>query len=283
MRGLTTFVQTLFCALWHSLRFFMSLTLNLVADPHILLILVVVAFVAGFIDAIAGGGGLLTIPALLMAGLPPHLVLGTNKLCATFGSATASFTFYRKGLFNPKQWRKGLLATATGAVLGALLAQQLPAQWLNQMLPIIVFACAVYLLFGRTPQVSEDSQPLIKTGRQLPQGLSLGFYDGVAGPGTGAFWTVSTLLLYPLDLLRASGVARSMNFVSNAAALSMFIISGNVAWALGLGMGAALMLGASVGARVAIGGGNRLIRPIFIMVVMALAARLAWQHWFGTA
>ncbi len=148
---------------------------------------------------------------------------------------------------------------------------------------MVVFACAAYLLFGRTPQVSESSTPVIKTKRQVPQGLTLGFYDGVAGPGTGAFWTVSTLLLYPLDLLRASGVARSMNFVSNAAALSMFIISGNVAWALGIGMGAALMLGAAVGARVAIGGGNRLIRPIFILVVMALAARLAWQHWFGVA
>lgn len=281
MRGLATYVQTLFCALGHSLRFFMSL--SLVADPHILLILVAVAFIAGFIDAIAGGGGLLTIPALLMAGLPPHLVLGTNKLCATFGSATASFAFYRKGLFSPQQWRRGLLATAIGAVLGALLAQKLPAQWLNQMLPVVVFACAVYLLFGRTPTVSEDSNPIIKTKRQWPQGLGLGFYDGVAGPGTGAFWTVSTLLLYPLDILRASGVARSMNFVSNAAALSMFIISGNVAWALGIGMGAALMLGAVVGARVAIGGGNRLIRPVFILVVMALAARLAWQHWFGVA
>lgn len=261
----------------------MSLSLGLVADPQILLLLVAAAFIAGFIDAIAGGGGLLTIPALLMAGLPPHLVLGTNKLCATFGSATASLAFYRNGLFKPQQWRKGLLATGIGAVLGAILAQQLPSEWLNQMLPVVVFACAAYLLFGPTPQDNQSNDTVIKTTRQIPQGLALGFYDGVAGPGTGAFWTVSTLMLYPLDLLRASGVARSMNFVSNGAALSMFIISGNVAWAIGLGMGAALMLGATVGARVAIGGGNRLIRPIFILVVMTLAARLAWQHWFGLA
>ncbi|HKM27058.1 MAG TPA: TSUP family transporter [Thiopseudomonas sp.] len=261
----------------------MSLSLSLVSDPYILMLLVAAAFIAGFIDAIAGGGGLLTIPALLMAGLPPHLVLGTNKLCATFGSATASWAFYRKGLFKPQQWRRGLLATGIGAILGALLAQQLPSAWLNQMLPIVVFACAAYLLFGPAPKDHQHSSVEIKTTRQIPQGLTLGFYDGVAGPGTGAFWTVSTLMLYPLDLLRASGVARSMNFVSNGAALAMFIISGNVAWAIGLGMGAALMLGAAVGARVAIGGGNRLIRPVFIMVVMALAARLAWQHWFGAA
>ncbi len=279
-RLLTHLTAALCCGtVW--LKVFMSLSLSLAAEPHILLILVAVAFIAGFIDAIAGGGGLLTIPALLMAGLPPHLVLGTNKLCATFGSATASLAFYRKGLFKPKQWQRCLWATGIGAILGAILAQQLPSQWLNQMLPVVVFACALYLLFGRMPEEHKEAQPMIKTTRQWPQGLTLGFYDGVAGPGTGAFWTVSTMLLYPLDLLRASGVARSMNFVSNGAALSMFIISGNVAWAIGLGMGVALMLGATVGARVAIGGGNKLIRPVFILVVMALAARLAWQHWFG--
>ena len=119
--------------------------------------------------------------------------------------------------------------------------------------------------------------------RQWPQGLALGFYDGVAGPGTGAFWTVSNMLLYPVDLLRASGVARSMNFVSNAMALTVFIISGQVAWALGIGMGLALMAGAYLGARTAIQGGSKFIRPIFISVVLVLSLRLAWQHWFGTA
>lgn len=192
-------------------------------DPGVLLILALVAFTAGFIDAIAGGGGLLTIPALLTAGLPPHLVLGTNKLCATFGSATASYTFYRRKLFNPSEWRNALIATALGACLGALIAHWLPAAWLNQMLPAVVFGCGLYLLFGKTPENHGAQDAPVAQRRQWPQGLGLGFYDGVAGPGTGAFWTVSTMLLYPLDLLRASGVARSMNFVSNAMALVVFI------------------------------------------------------------
>ena len=129
----------------------MSLSLSFVAEPHILLILVAVAFIAGFIDAIAGGGGLLTIPALLMAGLPPHLVLGTNKLCATFGSATASLAFYRKGLFNPKQWRRGLFATGIGAVLGALLAQQLPRNGLIKCCRwwYLLVRCTYYLAAHR--------------------------------------------------------------------------------------------------------------------------------------
>jgi len=117
--------------------------------------------------------------------------------------------------------------------------------------------------------------------RQWPQGLLLGFYDGVAGPGTGAFWTVSNMLLYPLDLLKASGVARSMNFVSNGVALAVFIVGGQVAWALGIGMGLALMAGAYLGARTAIQGGSRFIRPIFISVVLIMSLRLAWQNWFG--
>jgi uncharacterized membrane protein YfcA len=248
-----------------------------------LAVLIVVAFVAGFIDAIAGGGGLLTTPALMTAGLPPHLVLGTNKLSSTFGSATASFTFYRRRLFQPRQWKRALLGTAVGALIGAAIAQYLPGEWINQMLPVIVFGCGLYLLFGGTPKAPLNSDAPIETKWQLPQGLGLGFYDGVAGPGTGAFWTVSTLLIYPLDLVKASGVARSMNFVSNAAALSVFIASGQVDWLLGFSMGAAVMLGAALGARSAIKGGAKFIRPVFITVVLCLTARLAWQHWFGGA
>ncbi|HDS1050515.1 TPA: TSUP family transporter, partial [Pseudomonas putida] len=201
---------------------------ELTVEPLTLLILALVAFVAGFIDAIAGGGGLLTTPALLTAGMPPHLVLGTNKLSSTFGSATAGFTYYKRKLFHPAQWRPALFATLTGASLGAVIAHYMPAEWLNKMLPVIVFACGIYLLFGGTPKAPLDADAPIKKKWQVPQGFTLGFYDGVAGPGTGAFWTVSTLLLYPIDLVRASGVARSMNFVSNIAALTVFIISGQV-------------------------------------------------------
>jgi len=249
-------------------------------DATTLVVLALVAFVAGFIDAIAGGGGLLTTPALLTAGLPPHLVLGTNKLSSTFGSATASFTFYRRKLFHPRQWTRAVIGTFAGALIGAVVAHYLPAELLNQMLPVIVFGCGLYLLFGGTPKAPLDSDAPIKTKWQLPQGFGLGFYDGVAGPGTGAFWTVSTLLMYPVDLVKASGVARSMNFVSNAAALTVFAINGTVDWAIGLTMGSALMVGAFLGARTAIQGGAKFIRPVFITVVLGLTVRLAWQHWF---
>lgn len=140
---------------------------ELSVDLTTLAILALVAFIAGFIDAIAGGGGLLTTPALLTAGLPPHLVLGTNKLSSTFGSATASFTFYRRKLFHPRQWTHAIVGTLVGALTGAVVAHYLPAEWLNKMLPVIVFACGVYLLFGGTPKAPLDSEaPIRKSGNR---------------------------------------------------------------------------------------------------------------------
>ncbi|MET0125799.1 MAG: TSUP family transporter, partial [Pseudomonas caspiana] len=130
---------------------------ELSVEPSTLAVLVVVAFIAGFIDAIAGGGGLLTTPALMTAGLPPHLVLGTNKLSSTFGSATAGFTFYRRKLFHPQQWTRALIGTAAGALIGAVIAQYRPGEWINQMLPVIVFGCGLYLLFGGTPKAPINS------------------------------------------------------------------------------------------------------------------------------
>ncbi|MCL8040980.1 sulfite exporter TauE/SafE family protein, partial [Pseudomonas aeruginosa] len=117
------------------------------------------------------------------AGVPPHLALGTNKLSSTFGAATASYTFYRRKLFHPGKWRNALLATAIGAAIGAWAAHLLPAEWLNRMLPVVVFTCGLYMLFGGTPKAPLDADAPVGRKRQWPQGLALGFYDGVAGPG----------------------------------------------------------------------------------------------------
>src|SRR3979490_39010 len=145
---------------------------ELSVDLTTLAILAAVAFIAGFIDAIAGGGGLLTIPALLTTGLPPHLVLGTNKLSSTCGAAVASATFFRRKLFHPRQWWHAIWGTLAGALIGAVVAHYLPAEWLNKVLPVIVFACALYVLFGGTPKAPLDSDAPIKKKWQLPQGLT---------------------------------------------------------------------------------------------------------------
>lgn len=252
-------------------------------DPTLLLLLCFVAFLAGFIDAIAGGGGLLTVPALLTAGLPPHLVLGTNKLAATFGSLTASITYYRKKLFDPGYWRHALLATAMGACAGVLVVDQISKETLEKVLPVLILIAAVYSLFAK---VQADDQLMLPTPdrrnrwTQRLQGFSLGLYDGIAGPGTGSFWMVSTMALYKINLLLTSGVARSMNFVSNGFALVTFAWLGHIHYQLGIAMGLCLMIGSYLGAHTAIRFGSKLIKPLFIIMVIAIAGRLIWQTWF---
>lgn len=247
-----------------------------------LLLLILAAFVAGFIDAVAGGGGLLTVPALLATGLPPHIALGTNKLAATFGSITASYTFYKKKLFNPHFWRLSFFATAVGAIVGTGMVSVIDADVLNKILPIFIGFSALYALFNR---VKEESSHLLPTlGRQLKkkqlsQGFILGFYDGFAGPGTGAFWTVSNLFLYKINLLLSSGLARAMNFTSNFFSLCAFIYLGHVNFILGIAMGCFLMIGSYTGAHSAIKFGNKFIRPVFTLVVSIMTIKLALDAW----
>lgn len=247
-----------------------------------LMILIACAFVAGFIDAIAGGGGLLTVPVLLASGLPPHVALGTNKLAATFGSLTAAYTFYKKRLFNPNFWKISFWCTAIGSILGTIAVSFLDPAILNKILPLLIGFSAFYALFNRSAVISHSTLPnknqKLKM-KQTAQGLTLGFYDGFAGPGTGAFWTVSNLYLYKMNILLSSGLARSMNFVSNIFSLITFIYLGYINWLIGISMGLFLMIGAYTGAHSAIKFGNQFIRPIFTIVVTAMALKLAYDAW----
>ena len=252
-------------------------------EPSTLIILGLVAFVAGFIDAVAGGGGMLTVPALLSIGLPPHIALGTNKLAATFASSTAAITYFKKKLFDPQFWKASFIATLFGATCGTLLVNYISTEWLEKGLPLIILGAAIYTIWPNR-LISEQNQLPEKTSKfkkqQIIQGLSLGFYDGVAGPGTGAFWTVSSMALYRLNILLASGLAKAMNFTSNITSLVTFAILGQINWPLGLTMGVCLMVGAFLGAHSAIRFGSKFIRPVFVTVVCILAAKLAFDAWF---
>ncbi len=252
-------------------------------EPTLWLVLAAVAFIAGFIDAVAGGGGMLTVPTLLSLGLPPHLALGTNKLAATFASSTAALTYYRNKLFTPKSWYRAFISTLIGAALGTLFVDSISTAWLEKILPLIILAAAVYTVFHKTPTAQHTNLPAqcdkFHT-KQYTQGLVLGFYDGLAGPGTGAFWTVSSMALYRLNILLASGLSKAMNFTSNLTSLITFALLGHIDWALGLTMGICLMAGAFVGAHSAIRFGAKFIRPVFVTVVSILAVKLAYQAWF---
>ncbi|GGF13425.1 MULTISPECIES: TSUP family transporter [Pseudoalteromonas] len=253
---------------------------ELALDPTTWALLCAVALAAGFIDAIAGGGGMLTVPALLTAGLPPHLTLGTNKLAASFGSLTASVTYFRKKLFNPRFWAASIVATAIGALIGTLVVDYLSIEFLNKLLPVVIILVACYSLFGSLSTTEHNELPELdgKTKvKQWLQGLGLGFFDGLAGPGTGTFWTASNSLLYKMSLLLNCGLARSMNFVSNFISLITFVALGHVNFLLGITMGFFLMLGAWLGAHSAIKFGGKMIRPVFNTVVIVLALKLIYE------
>lgn len=256
--------------------------MDIFSDITLWILICSVGFAAGFIDAIVGGGGMLSVPTLLATGLPPHIALGTNKLAATFGSSTASFAYYRKKLFNPVFWRLSIIFTAVGAVLGAIFVNLISTQWLEKALPIIVFSTAIYSFFSKN--IADNHNPLPENKsclkrKQITQATTLGFYDGVAGPGTGAFWTASSNALYKINILANLGLARSCNFVSNICALIVFISLGQVYLPLGIAMGIFMMLGAWVGAHSAIKFGARFIRPFFITIVLVLSVKLAYDAW----
>lgn len=256
---------------------------ELLSDPTLLFTLLFAGFLAGFIDAIAGGGGLLTVPVLLTSGLPPHIALGTNKLSACFGSFTASLTFYRKRLFVPSFWVYAAISTAFGALMGTILVNLINAALLQKVLPIIILSCAVYTLFAKGHINSSQMAPVkskLMLLKQSLQGFTLGFYDGAAGPGTGAFWLTSSLALYKMDILLSSGLSRSMNFISNFVSLITFVILGQVHFGYGLAMGVFMLFGSWLGAHSAIKFGAKFIRPVFIVVVLLLTTNLAYKAWF---
>lgn len=249
-------------------------------DPGTLLLLGSAALLAGFIDAIAGGGGMLVMPALLGTGMPPHLVIGTNKLVGTFGTFSASLAFIRKGLFQPARWGAMSFGTFAGALIGAVLIYLTSAGVLKKLLPLAILLAAAYLLWPRRtrPSAAPSDPPLpphsIRRSIKLLTGGAIGFYDGFIGPGTGAFWMAAAMKLFRLDLVAAAGVARFMNFISNLTALLTFAVFGNIDYPIGLSMGVLLMLGAFVGAHSAIRYGAPFIRPVFLVVVLLMAGRL---------
>jgi uncharacterized membrane protein YfcA len=254
-----------------------------VLDLELWITLCSVGFIAGLVDAIAGGGGMLTVPALLTTGLPPHVALGTNKLAASFGSFTASVTFYRKKLFDPCYWRLSAIFTAIGAVLGTIAVSYLTVTFLEKFIPILIVITAIYTMLSKNivneSKVLPKLDKTIKT-KQILQGLTLGFYDGFAGPGTGAFWTASSNILYKINILLSSGLARSTNFISNFCSLLTFAYLGYINVVIGLSMGLFIMFGAAVGASWAIKFGNRFIRPVFVTVVILMSVNLAYHAWY---
>ncbi|WP_224701293.1 TSUP family transporter [Devosia aquimaris] len=243
-------------------------------DPLVLLALAGVGMLAGFVDAIAGGGGMIALPALLSAGLSPVAALATNKLQGSIGTAMAALTFWRRGLVSIRALLPAMLLTFAGSLSGALVVKQLDVSLLDIAVPAALIGIALYFLFA--PNLSDvDRTARLSFPVFVPvMGFCLGFYDGVFGPGTGSFFAIGFVTLFGLGLTRASGNTKVLNLVSNLAALSIFILAGDVVWPAGLAMAAGQVAGGYLGARTGIRFGAKVIRPLVVVVSIALALRI---------
>lgn len=248
--------------------------LSFTTSPDLFMLLILVAGMAGFVDAIAGGGGLLTLPVLLWAGLNPVQALATNKAQAVFGSFTASVQFIRTGLVSLKELQFAIILTFLGSALGTLAVQTLDNSFLESFIPVVLLLFAVYFLFSK--QIKRRStEPVIRMEWfALIAGASIGFYDGFFGPGAGTFYTAAFVMLLGLDLRHATAGTKVLNFTSNLASLLFFALGGHVAWVLGISMGIAQIIGAWFGSHLVIRHGSNLIRPLLVLVSMAISLKL---------
>ena len=242
------------------------------------LLLAGVALCAGTVDAIAGGGGLLTVPALLLAGLPPHLALGTNKGQSVFGSLAATARFARGGLLDRRRAAVGCPFALLGSLAGATLVLSVPPRILRGLvLALLLGAAAFVALRGRAPPGGRPDRPRVGDALAAAIALVVGAYDGFFGPGTGTFLIVAFVALLGDGLTEASAAAKAVNFASNLAAVVLFALRGAVVWRLALPMAAAQLLGGFAGAHLTVRRGDRLVRRAAVITALAFAAKLAWD------
>lgn len=246
---------------------------------HIWLIVCPLVFLGGVIDAVAGGGGLITLPAYLLAGLPAHLASGTNKCGNVFGTFLSTGRFLKRGDVHIPSAAAGAVGALAGAWAGARLNLIMPEQMLYYIMLGVVPVMAVFLLlkrdFGQEDQSSRLNR-LQLIAMALGIGLAIGGYDGFFGPGAGTFLMLAFTGLCRFDLLTASGNTKVANSASNLASLITFALAGKVLWSVGIPAALCGIAGNYLGSSLALKGGARVIRPMFFVVLALLLARLIY-------
>lgn len=237
-----------------------------------------VAAIAGFIDAIAGGGGLLTLPALLLSGLAPVEALATNKLQGAAGSTSAALTFIIKRYIDFKKGLPIVLFAYTGGLLGALVVSQLPKEKLQLAIPFLLVAVAIYLFFS--PKLSNEEKKA-----KMPFFLFaatvvsvIGFYDGILGPGTGSFLMIGFISLLGYGVIKAISYTKLANMACNLGALSVFAFQGHIVFSIAIAMAIGALVGAQLGSRFAIRYGANIVKPMLIIMSLGMAGKLIWQQ-----
>ncbi len=244
---------------------------------HLALLLILAAFVAGFVDSIAGGGGLIAMPMLLIAGATPLEALATNKLQGAFGAGTATVAYARAGHVRLKDQFGMAAVSALAAAAGALVAKSMRADALRIIMPVILVAVAAF--FALKPGLSDRDRvqrlsPALFTFTAVPL---IAAYDGFFGPGTGSFFMLAFVMLAGFGMLKATAHTKMLNFASNIGSLAIFIPSGAMWWGVGLTMSLAQIAGATLGAKMAMKIGARLIKPLIVTVSVDMSLRFLWQ------
>jgi uncharacterized membrane protein YfcA len=250
-----------------------------VTGLFVTLFLLVSGFASGFIDAVVGGGGLISTPALLAAGLPPQIALGTNKLASSTGSLTSSLTFIRSGKIKLRLALKLFPLSFCGAVFGVMLVHFLSPDLLRPLILFLLCAVTVYTLTNKKWGAASTYTGLTrkKAAWFLPLAFMIGFYDGFLGAGTGSFLIFSFLML-GFDFLHAAGNAKVLNFGSNIAALITFAILGYVDLTIGIIMAAGLLTGSWCGAKFAIKKGSSYVKVLFIIITVTLIGKNIFDY-----
>lgn len=245
---------------------------------EILLLLIATGFIAAFIDSVVGGGGLISVPALLAIGLPPNLVLGTNKLASTMSSLTSTTSFLLSGKIELSLVARLFPLPFIGAALGSLCVNAIPSEFLKPLVVVLLVAVTIYTLMKKNwgNKSTYEGVTTKKIVLLVIASTGIGFYDGFFGPGTGSF-LIFVFLLLGFDFVGASGNAKVLNFASNLAALVMFAMLGSVSYSYGIPMGLSMIVGAIVGSRVAIKRGAAYVKPLFIMITVVLIGKQIWD------
>ncbi len=242
--------------------------------------LALLVFLAGFVDAIAGGGGLITLPAYLAHGLSPLMLLGTNKLSSSMGTLVAAAKFLKEARFKADFLFIMIVLAAAGALLGARAITLVRPETIRWLLVVTLPPVAVFLVARRNFGLADTSAAYAGSALLLRAGLAafcISFYDGLLGPGTGTFFALVFARFCGFDLLRSTALAKVLNLTSNLAALAAFLYFGRVNIALGLAMGLAGMAGNYAGSHIALKKGAWIIRPMLLVICASLLVKIAWD------
>jgi len=245
---------------------------------EMLIFLIVAGFVAAFVDSVVGGGGLISLPALLFVGLPPTVALGTNKLASTFSSMTSSLTFLLSGKINIKLVSILFPLSIVGSALGSYTITLIPSSFLKPLVVVMLILVMVYSLIKKNWGRQSTYKGFIPKTAVFAVifAFAIGYYDGFFGPGTGSF-LIFCMLLIGFDYVSAAGNAKVLNFGSNIASLLTFALLDSVNFSYGIPMGIAMVAGALIGSKLAIRKGTSFVKPLFIIITTLLIGKLLWD------